>query len=276
MKRIQKHSIVLSGFVICILLGYLAFQNLTPFQSDEVKNPPSQSDTGSITESHTGKILATASESGNQWGGNPFGTGKTGIEEVKKPNIQKVVFQKSNLEWKMRTQSGIVYVLGEGNPKEVAIPMDKIKDYYNCKPPYQNRNSDPSGDPSACPEAQYLTLEIEQALVNLLKSPLWEKVVTECRDTFQYVGGIDQFDTAFVTGNVLDINVIMTIDPDGRKRLNGLNSLAELIGPDMKGGGPGVVELHPASSCYMTRTILYEMLGNVIGTYNAGALSQVQ
>lgn len=73
-------------------------------------------------ESDTIERLKTHSESGTDWGMNPFGSGKP----IEKESPQKLVFRMPNTEWKTRTLSGITYEFGKGNPKEV---VPKLKDY---------------------------------------------------------------------------------------------------------------------------------------------------
>lgn len=70
-------------------------------------------------ETDTLERLKTVGNSGSNWGMNPFGTGKP-LEEAKHE------FKMPNTEWKTRTISGVTYVFGEGNPKEVT---PKSEDY---------------------------------------------------------------------------------------------------------------------------------------------------
>jgi hypothetical protein len=274
MKLIQKQIIIFSGFIVFTLFGYFAFQNFNSSQSDEVTTITNTVAKDSVSQSgietDTNKRLETVTNSGTNWGMSPFGSGKPLTEEE---NEKKPVFKKPNTEWKARTINSITYRLGEGNPTEVAV-MD-IKAYYNCTTPYEKRAMDQSGVISGCPETQYLTKEIEQALVKMLQSPLWEKVVTECRDTFQFSLNVDRFDAAFVTGNVLDLNTIISIGPDGRKKLNGLYDLASLLATEQRGGvTPSSAQM--ATPCYKNRDILSQMVENVGGTYNAGAMTQAE
>ena len=199
---------------------------------------------------------------------SPFGSGKP-LEEEK-----KLEFKKPNTEWKSRNVTlkdgrTLNYVFGEGNPREVTVPMDKMEDFYNCKPPYENRL-----DGTTCPETQYLTAEIETALKTTLESPLWETVVTECRENFRHAGGVEQFDTAFITGNILDMNSLLIIDPDtGMKKLDWtkMRDLQYLMNPESDGP-----PLDRTTTCYKNRAILNQMVSNVFGTYNIGALTEVR
>lgn len=183
--------------------------------------------------------------------------------------VSKLVFQKPNTEWKTRTLSGITYVFGEGNPKEVAVPMDKIQDFFHCKPPYT------IGNEGYCPERSYLTPEVEEALKNMLESPLWGEVASNCRESFRSTGGVEAFDTDFVTGKMLDINSLLYVNPiDGTKGITQLYNISSFI--DSEPRGDALAPVLRESVCYKDRVILANMANNVLGAYNAGALAQAQ
>ena len=269
---IPKHITTTLIIILALGAGYLITSQNHPSTSDGVKistgsvAPVSQSDTG--VETDTGKRLEIVANSNTGWGMSPFGSGKPLEEE----DIHKVVFKKPNLEW-ARTVKGITYRLGEGNPPEVAVT--DIKAFYSCTTPYQNRAMDQSGSIVGCPETQYLTKEIEQALVKTLQNPLWEKVVTECRESFNFSLNVDRFNESFITGNILDINTLMFIDPDGRKNLTGLYDLASMLATEQRGGAtPSEVQM--TTPCFKNREILSQMVRNVLGAYNAGAFSQAE
>lgn len=213
MKPIQKHIIVFSGFAIFILFGYFAFQNFTPFQSDEVRNSLSQS----RRETNTGKSLETVSHSGNQWGGNPFESG-TSVPEEKVVN--KPVFKKPNTEWKARTLSGITYVFGEGNPKEVA---PKLSDY---KYPNQDYFHDAIVRPKT-----------EKRLKEFLENPVLITVMNKCGSLLQaesdpnFSNLLRNLPISLYTIDLSMENTLL-IDPiTGRKVINGvlLNDISRIF-----------------------------------------------
>lgn len=218
MKLIQKHIIVLSGFAIFILFGYSALQKFNSPQSGEMKTDikPISIISQSGIETDSIKRLKTYSESGTAWNMSPFGSGKP-LEEEKKP-----VFKKPNTEWKTRTLSGITYVFGEGNPKEVALTVSRIQqEFRECE-------ITPGSLSRMCHEGKYgyISPEIEHALKKILESPLWEDYVTHCSSEY--------LDNPRFTQNILnqdkfDINHLMILDTStGRKELE-LHSLSDAL-----------------------------------------------
>ncbi len=206
MKTISKHIIIFSGFSIFFFLGYIAFQNtnIQSSQSDETNESLSQSD----KEAHTGKSLNIVSQSGGEWGNNPFATGTTSSG-----NIKKLEFVKPNTEWKTRTLSGITYVFGEGNPKEVALDVNQLEKYF--------QNIAPQNDYG---DYGYVTMEVEKLLFELLSHPSLPLFI-ECfpRDSIpsstessQYLNFFDMVRPGF-----FDLDSFLFVDQHtGRKELN--------------------------------------------------------
>jgi hypothetical protein len=243
MKNIQKYSIIFSGFIAFILLGYFALQNLPPSQSDEMKNSLSQSG----KENNTRKSLETVSQSGNQWGENPFGTGTSSTGDTKKP-----VFKKPNTEWKTRTLSGITYVFGEGNPKEVALDRRGIQDAYNkCS----SGNEQKFSEKGFCSWQgfQYMSPEVEKHLFMALSDPNWIKLAIECNNTFKWADQYQpnpeyyNFDHVFSPG-FLNIENFIQIDPiTGWKQLGDAAGLSKFL---LRATHNGAIEwVNPYGNC---------------------------
>ena len=164
-----KNIFIVSGIILCI--WYLASTILTNEEShrinsgvqlsQETKNALSQSSLTGV-ETDTGKRLETLANSGTAWGMSPFGTGKP-LEEEKKP---KVKFQKPNTQWKTRILSGVTYVFGEGNPREVALSRSQIETFRKS---VSNKND--YGDYG------YVTPSIEKSLREFLDDQNWKYFV---------------------------------------------------------------------------------------------------
>jgi hypothetical protein len=213
MKTISKHIIIFSGFSIFLFLGYTALQNtnIQSSQSDETNKSLSQSNSGT----HTGISLNRASQSGGEWGNNPFATGTTSSG-----NIKKLEFVKPNTEWKTRTLSGITYVFGEGNPKEVALSESEMK---GCS--YQE-----GGDYCTDNGAGYVDPILEKIVYDLLTSPDWIPLLQNCENDFRIVESFIQNSHPFVNyisynnlihlGQYISMEEIFIINPQtGRKNI---------------------------------------------------------
>lgn len=114
MDWLNKKVLLFASFILVLVMGIINLQ--TADDNLSTKNNFSQ---GSGVEVDSLKRLETVAQSGSKWGMSPFGSGKPLEEEEDDP-----------LEWKTRTLSGITYVFGEGNPKEVAINNSKINNYW--------------------------------------------------------------------------------------------------------------------------------------------------
>jgi hypothetical protein len=184
MQFIQKYitSISLVGLFTAIVSGYFILQSDTSSTSGEVK--PSResairvSQSGTGVEADTGKKLETVANSGTGWGMSPFGSGKP-LEEGEK----KLEFKKPNMEWKTRTLSGITYVFGEGNPKEVGLTEKEKETYKKCN--FEEDKRVWSCGFIGNEVLGYVTPDVEKDLITLLSHPAWEKVLTECRSQFE-------------------------------------------------------------------------------------------
>ena len=186
----------------------------------------SKSDTG--IETDTGKRLETFGNSGTNWGMSPFGSGKP-LEEEKKPE-----FKKPNTEWKTRTLSGITYVFGEGNPKEVGLNPEQIEHIgKNCETYESGKNLYDAG--FCNPETgklKYLSPEAENHILAALSDPNWEKLATKCENNFRVIETSDTFQNAIgnpnslyfervFTPGFLDIDNFVSVEANtGWKKLN--------------------------------------------------------
>jgi hypothetical protein len=161
MQLTQKYiiAIIISGLVL--IGGYYAVQEAIPAQSDGVNLSTGTSDpiSQSGIETDTLKRLEIATSSGTGWGMSPFGSGKPLIEAEKKP-----VFQKPNTEWRTRTLSGITYVFGEGNPKEVHPKFENFQG-WDSNGYYQDETVRP---------------KVETLLVQFLSNPMLISVINKC------------------------------------------------------------------------------------------------
>ncbi|MBX9809882.1 hypothetical protein K2X92_05830 [Candidatus Gracilibacteria bacterium] len=209
MKPIQKYIILTIGLSLFLLLGYIAIQNPSISQSDrEVKNTNSNID----SQTNTQKPSPSLSESGNAWGGNPFKIGTTITGEGIKFESLRLEFKKPSTEWKTRTLSGITYVFGEGNPKEV---MPKRSDYPT--------SSDLMVDYF---DGSLVRPRTEQLLKEFLSNPMLVKVINQCglltRPRLPGMTGLEaQLPYSLYTTD-LSMEGILTIDPrTGRKDYNG-------------------------------------------------------
>lgn len=126
-----------------------------------------------IVETDTGKRLETYANSGTDWGMTPFGSGKP-LEEMEE---EKLVFQKPNTEWKTRTISGVTYVFGEGNPKEVALLESEIR---GC--------SWQEGGIPECTDngAGYVDPLLEKLVYDVLNSSDWEPLLQNCEKELRH------------------------------------------------------------------------------------------
>ena len=182
-----------------------------------------------VSSGNTSSTGTTLSNSGSNQSGSMSSSGNT------------TTFRKPNTEWKTRTLSGITYVFGEGNPKEVALDKKELEEMHNkCldemhgKSLYEYELCNPETG-----EFKYVTPEIEQYILSALSDPNWEKIAKECEPSFRYaeryitpeqLNAIKQdplqdslfmyYDRVFSPG-YLDIDNFITIEPNtGFKKLD--------------------------------------------------------
>jgi hypothetical protein len=204
--QLSKHIITVMISILALGAGYLIIGQTHISTSDGVKittesiSTVSQSDTG--VETDTSKRLEIVANSGTQWGISPFGSGKP-LTEEKKPE-----FKKPNTEWKTRTLSGITYVFGEGNPKEVALDKHQLQAIrQKC-----GTQSDPDNIGYLCKEGDgYVTPEVEKYL-NLALSD----------NNFDHFSQCFPTNISYITApNFLDIDTLLFIDSNtGRKEID--------------------------------------------------------
>ena len=195
-----KTLFIILGFCLILGLGYFISVILRNEESSipnpsvissETRNP------ASVITIHTG--IQSASASGTKELPpcnliNPF-SGSTDCKKEEKPK-----FVKPNTEWKTRTLSGITYVFGEGNPKEVAIDQSQVK----------------IGD-------GYVTAETEGALKALLESDEFTYILNKCYDVFD-IGNIDTTKNNWEKFPPnLDMETMLIINPETkRKEINNI------------------------------------------------------
>ncbi|MBX9809546.1 hypothetical protein K2X92_04120 [Candidatus Gracilibacteria bacterium] len=221
MKPIQKYIILIIGLSLFLLLGYIGFQNHDSSQLDESLHTQTNTSTNIL------KPDSTISNSENLWGGNPFQTGTTSTGETTKPE-----FKKPNTEWKTRTLSGITYVFGEGNPKEVALPESEMK---GCS--YQE-----GGDYCTDNGAGYVDPILEKLVYDLLTSPDWVPLLQHCEKDFRIVDSFLQrdhphapitYNTLVHLGQYISLEEVFVVNPQtGRKNIakEGYRKLVSLYG----------------------------------------------
>ena len=184
---------------------------------------------------------------------NPF-SGSTDCKKEEKPK-----FHKPNTEWKTRTLSGITYVFGEGNPREVALSQSQLEDIHKkC-----GTESDPNNEGYLCKEGDgYVTPEVEKYLKAGLSDPNWEKFAG-CFHPSERISYI-------LEPNFLDINTFLTINTQtGRKELDVmkitgiLDNLKNSVYPPED--WPEDVERNVCMSTYGTR--IYQNIGNSYDSY---------
>ncbi len=182
---------------------------------------------------------------------NPF-SGSTDCKKEEKPK-----FQKPNTEWKTRTLSGIIYVFGEGNPREVQPKIDELK--TQCKnltiseelgkKGFCNGELDTSGS---------LKNGAEQVISKALADKNWEILYNQCEKNLRYGNNTDKlypyefsFDSVFYSG-LLDINNFIVIDTQtGVKYLNVENvvQLVHFLERGKREYGRGESIINPYGDC---------------------------
>ena len=177
-------------------------------------------------------------------------------------------FRKPNTEWKTRTLSGITYVFGEGNPKEVALDANRIKELIRqCE-------ITPGTQDKICSEgfAGYVTPELEIALEHTLNNALWDRLVDGCQNQSndpKYAEFVEKI------SHSRNINDYLFIDQStGRKELDTvhindiLNSIEDIGSTsDSAMNGNRGLEAQYIPCFENTGKILYRMLSNLNYSY---------
>ena len=216
------------NFLAVLLLGVATIYFYYGFRGEETSpqtNTQKQIVSAEIVETDTGKRLETFSNSGTDWGMTPFGSGKP-LEEAEEETPR---FQKPNTEWKTRTLSGITYVFGEGNPREVALNQLELENLRKkC-----GTELDPENTGYLCKETDgYVNADVEKYLFAALSDPNWETLITECKQNLTYneeffpseseiannQNGITF--SIIVNSDFLDIENWIYIDHSGRKTID--------------------------------------------------------
>jgi hypothetical protein len=202
--QLSKHIITGMLGILALGVGYLIIGQTHPSTSDGVRiNTGSVNIPQSGIETDTGARLMTLAQSGTQWGMSPFGSGEPLTEGEK-----KLEFKKPSTEWKTRTLSGVTYVFGEGNPKEVALDKHQLQSIrQKC-----GTQSDPDNIGYLCKESDgYVTPEVEKYL-NLALSD----------SNFGHFSQCFPPNILYITApNFLDIDTLLFIDSNtGRKEID--------------------------------------------------------
>lgn len=254
-----KLPLIVSGIILCI--WYLASVILTSEESSTPVIPVNtgiqyQSPSVSVIPLNTG--IYAPSPSGTKELPpcnliNPF-SGATDCKKEEKPK-----FIKPNTQWKTRTLSGITYVFGEGNPREVALSKGELQ---NIRKKCGNQ-SDPDSQGYLCKEGDgYITPEVENYLKVALSDPNWEKFAG-CFHPSERISYI-------LEPNFLDINTFLIINTQtGRKELD-VMKITRIL-DDLKNSvyppedWPEDAERNTCMSTYGTR--IYDTLWEAYTTY---------
>jgi hypothetical protein len=226
----SKHIL---GVLTIISVGIIAYYQLPDaiLPDEGVKLTTGTTVSSEAIETDTAKRLETLTNSGTAWGMSPFGSGKPLTEE------EKPKFQKPNLKWKTRTISGVTYVFGEGNPKEVALPESEM---IAC-----NRQDDA---PCTDNGAGYVDPLLERLVYDVLNSSDWEPLLQNCKKEFLnmessinngegifYHESDNKIDLSNLWNlhNFISLEEVFLINPNtGRKNISkeGYNKLMNLLG----------------------------------------------
>jgi hypothetical protein len=217
MKNIQfKYILGTLSIAVIAILGYTTIIN-TDRAEEGVKLADTVMVSSEVTKSDSGKVLEQDTKSGTGWEQSPFGSGKPMTEEPKPK------FQKPNTEWKSRTINGITYRFGEGNPADATPLSEEEKDAY--KKCYYNTVVSSMDCPAVHQTGirdGYVTPDTEQALLELIDHPSWERVLTSCEQQFrkhEYPDWVMSYSQVMFEG-ALNLENMITIDSEtGRKTL---------------------------------------------------------
>ncbi len=168
-----------------------------------------------ISSGNTSSTGKTLSNSGSNQSGSMSSSGNT------------TTFRKPNTEWKTRTLSGITYVFGEGNPKEVALNDSDIEEMSRkCQDLSQLDDlvyrDTCIGNPSGIPRPIYVYPEVEKLLFSALSDSDWNNLISKCQDSFSYAEQTWNLPTGYYNELLnlddLDINKFISINGGtGRK-----------------------------------------------------------
>lgn len=205
------------------LLGVMFFITVCVFASCQKSDTPIvMKDDASMSGVEALKNATGGTQSADSsWTANPFQTGNM----VSTGSALK--FRKPNTEWKSRTiqlKDGrwLSYEFGKGNPVGSTLLSEiEKKSYRDC---YHDPNLSIISCGNLGEEVYgYVSPDIEQSLMDLLKNPSWEKVLLNCEQDFRKY----QFDwtvnyDSVLHENILDIEKFLLIDDvTGRKTLQG-------------------------------------------------------
>jgi len=144
--------------------------------------------------------LRTFSGADSKWGQSPFSSGTPVVSESKEDSSPNIPQPNTLWETKTRQINGktVTYVFGEGNPKEVALTGDALKDHWR-----KNGKG-------------YMTPEAEMALKAFLSNPSLPYFINKC------FGQIDWHNKQAAVYHMypqnLSIEYLLYIDPEtGRK-----------------------------------------------------------
>jgi hypothetical protein len=190
----SKHILIPIVLLIILTIGYYQF-----YAPDSTDNNRNITDTKIVSseriETDSVKRLETVAHSGTDWGMSPFGSGKplTEVEE----NTPK--FKKPDTKWEARTINGITYRFGEGNPKEVELSPEEIRDLQS------------KGYGYISPKAEY-------ALKNLLESDDFIHILNKCSDLLD-IGNLDTTKNNWEKWPPnLDMETMLIIDPETKRK----------------------------------------------------------
>lgn len=221
----RKYILLISFlFVVVadILWGFYASKDVSHINTGTTALSGSQISSTSI---HSGKTV-------DGWSGvlSPFKTGSTTTNTSSIAN-QKVTIVVPNPKWTTRTMSGVTYVFGQGNPKEVALTQDELeKAHKKC-----GSIEDPDNTGYLCKENDgYMDPEVEKYLSLAFSDPNWKDLLGECRGNLSaYEDSLENPSSSFsntnqiltynivANTNFLDINNWIMIDSaSGRKLLD--------------------------------------------------------
>jgi hypothetical protein len=261
----SQQKFYLSFSLLVLFLGYASFIGMS-YKKEQLSQQVI-TDVPVLSSGNTSSTGITLSASGSHQSGSvsPSSTGTANK------------FKKPNTEWKSRTLSGITYVFGEGNPKEVALDINEIKELIRqCE-------ITPGNQDRICREgsAGYVTPELEIALQNILYSSLWDTLINECGDLSDNPKYSEFVEKITHSRN---INDYLSIDQStGRKELdtvhinNILNSIEDVGSTsDSAMNGNRGLEAQYIPCFENTGKILYRMLSNLNYSYTSNISYAVQ
>ncbi len=173
----SQQKFYLSFSLLVLFLGYASFIGMS-YKKEQLSQQVT-TDVPVLSSGNTSSTGIILSDSGSNQSGSVTQNSTGTTTKFKKPNT----------EWKSRTLSGITYVFGEGNPKEVALSQDDIFE-LNQKSCTEIEKLDSPTDIGFCdPNTgyKYVTREVEQYILSALSDPNWAKLMEECESQFRFV-----------------------------------------------------------------------------------------